>query len=253
MSLIETAVEGRVAVITLHDPPRRNAMSLAMSRELSTAVDDLRSRDVGAVIVTGTPPAFSAGADLGDLEQADEDRLRAIYGGFLAVARFPRLTIAAVNGPAVGAGLNLALACDLRVAARSARFDCRFLQLALHPGGGHTWMLRQLLGPQGAAAMLLGGEALDGPEAERRGLAWQCVEDADLLARARALAAACAEAPADAVASFKGSLQAMAAVGDHGRAVELELQPQLQATRTEVFQQRLAALRRRISRSSSSR
>ena len=103
---------------------------------------------VGAVVVTGTPPAFCAGANLGNLAEADGESLGRIYEGFLRVARSPLPTIAAVNGAAVGAGMNLALGCDVRIAARRARFDTRFMQLGLHPGGGHTWMLRRIAGPQ---------------------------------------------------------------------------------------------------------
>lgn len=246
MSLIETTIDDRIAIVTLNQPERRNAMSLAMASAVKATFSFLEREDVGAVIVTGAPPAFSAGADLDDLEQADEDRLRRIYDGFLAVAHFPRLTIAAVNGPAVGAGLNLALVCDIRVVAQSARFDCRFLQLALHPGGGHTWMLQHLLGPEGAAAMLLGGEALDGENAVRRGLAWSCVEDNQLIDEARRLAAASADAPAAAVEAIKATLRGMADCNSHGDAVERELGPQLASTRTADFGRRLETLKRLI-------
>lgn len=246
MSLIETTLTDRIAIVTLNQPERRNAMSLAMAGALKATLAYLEHENVGAVIVTGAPPAFSAGADLDDLEHADEERLTKIYDGFLAVAKFPKLTIAAVNGPAVGAGLNLALACDIRVVAQSARFDCRFLQLALHPGGGHTWMLQRLLGPQGAAAMLLAGEALDGEAAVKRGLAWSCVDDSQLLNEARRLAAASADAPAAIVESIKGTLQSIANVATHAEAVERELGPQLASTRTDDFKRRLETLRRLI-------
>jgi hypothetical protein len=127
MSLVETTVQDRVAVLTLNDPARRNAMSLAMAENVVAALNDLQeSGEIGALVLTGAPPAFSAGANLDDLENADSDSLRRIYEGFLAVSRFRLPTIAAVNGAAVGAGLNLALACDLRIAGKSARFDSRF-------------------------------------------------------------------------------------------------------------------------------
>jgi enoyl-CoA hydratase len=86
-----------------------------------------------------------------------------------------------INWPAVGAGLNLALACDVRVAAESARFESRFLQLPIHPGGGHSWMLNQLVGPRVAAALYLFDQPISGREAERLGLALKCVTDEDLL------------------------------------------------------------------------
>src|SRR5699024_11304672 len=136
---------------------------------------------VGALIVTGAGTAFCAGADLshlaGDHGRSTEDGLLAIYEGFLRVARSPLPTIAAVSGPAVGAGMNLALACDVRIMARSGRLDARCLQLGIQPGGGHTWMTNRIAGPQAAAATVLFGEVLDGDEAVDAGLAWRCVDD----------------------------------------------------------------------------
>jgi enoyl-CoA hydratase len=249
MSLVRTETRDGVAVVTLDDPRRRNAISLAMAKELTTTFRSLESSpEVGAVVLTGNPPAFSAGADLDDLGQATRDSLRRIYEGFLAVARFSLPTIAAVNGPAVGAGLNLALACDVRVAARSARFESRFLDLALHPGGGHNWMLRQLLGPQGAAAVVLCGEFLDGETAARRGLAWTCVDDRELMGEALRLAARSTVAPADMVRKLKATWRAMAAVTDHDEAVERELEPQLWSMGQTAFRERLEALKRRITK-----
>src|SRR6185369_15651977 len=131
----------------------------------------------GALVVTGAAPAFCAGANLGNLGSAEGPGLRTIYEGFLRIARTPLPTLAAVNGAAVGAGMNMALGCDVRVAARRARFDTRFLQLGIHPGGGHTWMLRRIVGPQAAFAGVVFGEVMDGTEAERIGLVHRCVED----------------------------------------------------------------------------
>ena len=98
-------------------------------------------QDVHAVVVTGTGKAFCAGADLSALGSAAEEGLLRIYDGFMAVGKCTLPTIAAVNGPAVGAGLNLALAADVRIAGPKALFDARFQKLGLHPGGGATWML----------------------------------------------------------------------------------------------------------------
>ncbi len=247
MGLLKTDVRGGLALVTLHDPARRNALSLAMADELAATLDSLSaSPEVGALVITGTPPAFSAGADLADLERADRAHLRQIYEGFLAVARFPLLTVAAVNGPAVGAGLNLALACDVRVASRSARFESRFLDLALHPGGGHTWTLRDLVGPQGVSALVLCGEGLDGEEAARRGLAWSCVDDDVVLDEAARLAAQAAAAPREMVRRLKATIRSMAGVTDHAEAVDRELEEQLWSVGRPEFRDRLEALKRRI-------
>jgi enoyl-CoA hydratase len=209
------------------------------------------------VIVTGAPPAFCAGADLSHLAaagQTDRDTesaqpgLRSVYEGFLRVARSSLPTVAAVNGAAVGAGMNLALACDVRLAGRSARFDTRFLKLGLHPGGGHTWMLRRLAGTQTTAAMVLFGEVLGGAEAVEAGLAWRCVDDDALLERARALAARAAEVPRALVQRAKTTIAAMADVADHEEAVHVELTAQLWSLQQPEFAERLAAMRERISR-----
>ncbi len=254
MSVVQTRIADRVATVTLDDPGRRNAISLEMAADLVVAFGELEAAaDVGAVVVTGAPPAFSAGAVLEDLEDADRPRLQRIYEGFLAVARCPWPTVAAVNGAAVGAGLNLALACDVRVAGRSARFDSRFLDLGLHPGGGHTWMLRRLLGPQGAAAVVLMGEALDGEEAARRGLAWRCVDDAELLAEATRLAARAASGPPGMMRRLKATLREMEGVADHAEAVTRELEPQAWSISEPAFGERLAALRARIARTKDGR
>src|ERR1700730_8478521 len=140
----------RVAIVTINDPERRNALTPGMIDELVAAFDRLDAdQGVGAVVVTGAPPAFCAGADLSHLGASpSESGLRGIYAGFLRVGRSRLPTTAAVNGSAVGAGMNLALCCDLRLAARRAKFDTRFLQLGLHPGGGDTWMMRRGVGPE---------------------------------------------------------------------------------------------------------
>ena len=124
-------------------------------------------------MVTGAGKAFCAGADLDDLAAChDEETLRGIYSGFLRLAASPLPTVAAVNGAAVGAGLNMALACDLIVAGESARFDTRFLQIGLHPGGGNTWRLRRITDLQTTMALVVFGEVVDGPRAAEIGLAW---------------------------------------------------------------------------------
>jgi enoyl-CoA hydratase len=209
----------RVAVLTLDDAARRNALTDALVRDIVAAFDDLEAdADVGAAVITGAPPAFCAGADLASLERlsgrgdhdpADHDPadVRRIYEGFLRALHSPLPTVAAVNGPAVGAGFNLALACDVRLASPSARFDSRFLAIGLHPGGGHTWLLERAVGPQAAAAMVLFGERIDGEAAVDRGLAWRCVDADALVDTAVALATGAAAAPRDLLAAAKASLR----------------------------------------------
>lgn len=246
---IDVHAAERVGVVTLDEPQRRNSLTAAAVEALVAGFDRLESSgEVGSVVVTGAPPAFCAGADLSDLGGSKEAGLRAIYEGFLRVARSPLPTIAAVNGPAVGAGMNLALACDVRLAGRSARFETRFLDLGLHPGGGHTWMLQRAVGPQAAAAMVLFGEVLDGAAAADRGLVWRCVDDGDLLPTALAMAAKASAAPPELAAQVKDSLRATAAIDRHDDAVDHELAKQVWSMEQPFFAERLAAVRSRVTR-----
>lgn len=249
MSLVRSEVVDRVAIVTLDDPERRNALNLEMVDEIVETFDRIEADDaVGAVVVTGAPPAFCAGADLGHLGGSQRQGLRSVYEGFLRVGRCPLPTLAAVNGAAVGAGMNLALVCDVRIAARRAKFDTRFLQLGLHPGGGHTWMFRRITGPQGVSAAVLFGEVLNGEEAERVGLVWRCVDDDALLDVAREMAGRAASAPRELAIKTKATIHDMATVLDHDAAVDRELEPQLWSVAQPDFRERLAAIQARVSR-----
>ena len=248
MSQVNVDVADRVAVVTLNDPDRRNALNLDMVGEIVEAFDRLEADDdVGAVVVTGAPPAFCAGADLGNLGSAQREGLRSIYEGFLRVGRSSLPTVAAVNGAAVGAGMNLALVCDLRVAARRAKFDTRFIDLGLHPGGGHTWMLSNAVGPATAKAMVVFGQVLDGEEAARRGLVWKVVDDDALLDEARTIAARAASGPKELVREVKSTFDAMLGIDEHDAAVDRELDPQVWSVNQPWFAERLAAIKARIS------
>ena len=234
MDHVRVEREDRVAVVTLIDRERRNAMTAAMVHEIVETFDGLEADpDVGAVIVTGEPPAFCSGADvaaLGSLSAQRDDRDRrqvgSIYEGFLRVLRSTLPTVAAVNGPAVGAGFNLALACNVRIAGVSARFDTRFLRIGLHPGGGHTWMLERAVGPQAAAAMVMFGERVDGPRAAEIGLAWACHPDAELIERAVAFAARAAAIPKELAAATLGTLREAPWQPDFDAAVTTEIERQ---------------------------
>ncbi|VVJ24100.1 Enoyl-CoA hydratase (EC [Amycolatopsis camponoti] len=237
---------GGVALLTVDAPGSRNALTLDLSAQLAAAVEAAeQDESIHAVVVTGTPPAFCAGADLAALGRADEAGLRAIYEGFLAVARCALPTIAAVGGAAVGAGLNLALAADVRLAGPRAKFVARFLELGLHPGGGMTWMTQRLAGPQQAAAMTLFGQPLDADAAVRAGLALKVVEG-DLIDAALELAAPAVAAPREALLATKRSLRTTASLAAHADAVDVEIEPQLASLASPEFAERLEAMRARI-------
>lgn len=242
--------DDRVAVITVSDPDRRNALSPDLSLALADAVRACEQDEaVSAVVVTGAEPAFCAGADLALLGAGTdpverEHGLRAIYAGFLAVAGCALPTVAAVAGPAVGAGLNLALACDVRLAGPTARFDARFLKLGLHPGGGMTWLAQRAVGPQAAAAMALFAQTVDADEAERVGLVHRVVRDEPVLDAAIALARGAAVAPRDVVLATKRTMRTTAGPISHAEAVEAEVAPQLHTLASAEFAERVAARRR---------
>jgi len=252
MALVRSETTDGVATVTLTDPERRNALTLPMVSEIVDVFDELEADPaVGAIVVTGEAPAFCAGADLSHLSSSAaggaEAGLRAIYEGFLRIGRSPLPTLAAVNGAAVGAGMNLALVCDVRLAATRARFDTRFLQLGLHPGGGHTWMAQRIAGPQTVSATVLFGEVLDGPEAERVGLVWRCLPDDELLAGAQEMAARAASGPHDLVRRVKATIADVEHIDDHAAAVDRELEPQVWSLEQPAFKERVATLQAKIS------
>jgi enoyl-CoA hydratase len=197
-------VDGGVAVVTLNARQRRNALTPAMAGELIAAFDEVDARpEVGAVVVRGVGKSFCAGGDVQTLAEAGRDPaapdayagMSAIYDSFYRLGQVQAPTIAAVRGSAVGAGMNMLLAADLRIVARDARLLCGFLKRGMHPGGGHFVILSRLIGREAAAAMALFGEEIDGERAVRLGLAWEAVDDGAVEDRALELAARVARDP----------------------------------------------------------
>ena len=246
-----------VVTLTFQDPERHNAMSRAMGEALKARIERIgEDRSVRAVLLTGAGRAFSAGGDLGMLldlaEQAaagralqeTRDQMREFYGLFLSVRTLPCPSIAAINGHAIGAGLCVALACDLRVASTSARLALNFSRLGLHPGMAATWILPRLVGPARAAELLYTGRSISAAEAERIGMLNRAVAPEEVLSEARQLARAVATSGPQAVRGLKRSLAGSA-------HAELEAQLQLEATlQAACFASRdvtegLAALRER--------
>ena len=175
---------GRVAQITLNRPHAMNAMTASMGDAFADTVGQVSEmgEKVGAVVVTGAGRAFSAGGDLDFLRARAADTpsrnapiMRRFYQRFLSVRSLPVPVIAAINGPAVGAGLCFALACDVRVAAAETKLGLTFVGLGLHPGMGASHYLPSIVGPQVAAQMMLTGELISGAEAANRGLVAQAV------------------------------------------------------------------------------
>jgi enoyl-CoA hydratase len=174
-----------VRVLTLNDPDKRNALSPALQVALTEAVDVVaRDADARVLVITGAGTAFSAGADLPAVfgavtREVAEIRagLKTIYDSFLRVRRLEIPVLAAVNGAAVGAGVNLAMCADVRIAGPHAKFGVTFTKLGLHPGGGCTYFLTQALGRQRALSLMLDGGVLDATEMERLGLVLEIADD----------------------------------------------------------------------------
>ena len=190
-----------VALLTLDNPGQRNAMSEQMTASWVAALDDLAAdRGVRAVVVTGEGTAFCSGGDtswIAGEPEATVDRLRtrmiAFYRAWLSIRRLEVPTIAAVNGPAIGAGLCLALACDIRYAADGAKLGVPFVKLGMHPGMAATYLLPDVVGPAHARDLLLTGRVVDADEALGLGLVSRVIPAAtfrdDVLATAVEVAA----------------------------------------------------------------
>lgn len=207
-----------VAVVTLNDPDRRNAMTVEMGDALEATFGELATdADLRVVVLTGAPPAFSAGGDLGmleDLARRTRDEgfdatatMRAFYRRFLTVRDLPVPVVAAINGHAVGAGLCVALACDLLLVADEAKVGLNFARLALHPGMAGSWLLPRHLGGQRAAEWLYTGRLVSGTEAAAAGMALRSMPAQEVLPAAIALAEDIASSSPLVVRQLKLSLE----------------------------------------------
>ncbi|MBI4233278.1 MAG: enoyl-CoA hydratase/isomerase family protein, partial [Chloroflexi bacterium] len=183
-----------------------NAIDQRMQGELEGALAEARQQGVGALVLTGAGRGFCSGADVSQMRSAQEpgcgpameplDRLRRPTGWLtLLLHSFEKPLIAAVNGVAAGAGLSLALACDIRIAAESARFSAIFVKRALMPDYGCTWLLPRAVGLSRALEMMYSARMVDARQAERIGLVSRVVPDGHLLAEAKALAGEIAQGP----------------------------------------------------------
>ncbi len=250
MSLIQTEVRDRVAILTLNDPDKRNAITLAMNDEIGAALDEWENDDsIGALVLTGAGKGFCAGADLDDLMAgSNAEEMKAIYDGFLRIAHTPLPTVAAVNGAAVGAGMNMVLACDIAIAGRDySRFESRFLQIGIHPGGGHTWRLRSITGRSTTMAMVLFNQVLRAEQAREAGLVWDVVDDSSLVDSAVELAAIAAGQEKELNARTKASILTLDTIVESNQAVEHEIHPQLWSMGQPTFRRLVESLQKNIS------
>jgi enoyl-CoA hydratase/carnithine racemase len=207
-------VSDNIATVTLDDASRKNALSEALGDAFAEAIAQVRTdQRVRAVVVQGAGDSFSAGGDLGMLERLrlvsfDEARehMLGFYARYLSLLDLEVPVVAAVSGPAIGAGLCVACACDVIIAGRLSPMAFNFTSLGLHPGMGATFFVPRRVGPERAAALLFSGRRFDGEEAARLGLVAEAVDDDDVLARARVVAMSFAQQGPQTVRALKRSL-----------------------------------------------
>jgi 2-(1,2-epoxy-1,2-dihydrophenyl)acetyl-CoA isomerase len=229
-------------VVTLNRPQRLNACTEALLEALSRALSEAEAdASCRALLLTGAGRGFCAGQDLNDrLAKADETTVlggaqEKYYNPLVRKLRaLPFPVVAAVNGVAAGAGANIALACDLVLAARSASFIQSFAKIGLIPDSGGTWNLPRLVGPARARGLMLLAEPLSAEKAEEWGLIWRCVDDSALMAEAEKLCAHFASAPTVGLALTKRALDA-AWVNDFSTQLDLERDSQREASLTPDY------------------
>ena len=226
-------------VIILNRPDRLNAFNDAMHAALRQAIEEIEADETcRALLITGSGRGFCAGQDLADRlvkpgeKPAPSNSLEVYYNPLVRKLRaLPLPVVAAVNGVAAGAGCNIALACDIVMAARSASFVQSFARIGLVPDSGGTWFLPRLVGDARARGLALLAESLPAEKAEQWGLIWKCVDDASLLAEAQKLCEHFAAAPTQGLAMIKRALNASAG---NTLDAQLDFERDLQAVARET-------------------
>ena len=241
-------LDGPVLTVTLNRPDKLNSFNEAMHLALRATVERMeREAAVRAMLLTGAGKGFCAGQDLGDRNLAADQEIdlgatiEEFYNPLVRRLRaLEKPIVCAVNGVAAGAGANLALACDIVLTARSARFIQAFCRIGLVPDSGGTYFLPRLIGEARARALALTGEAVSAEQALAWGLIWRVVDDEQLLPEAKALAQRLAEGPTKGLGLIKRALNASFA-NDLDRQLDLERDLQREAGRTADYREGVAA------------
>ena len=254
---IKVEFDGGIVTITLNRPEKLNAFGGHMRRDLAEALEHASSDpEARVVVITGAGRAFSTGADVGRMNQLmlddDVEEFRRLLGTgrrvLTAIRQMLKPVVAAVNGPAYGAGFNVALACDIRLAAESATFSQSFVKVGLHPDWGGSYFLPRAVPSNVACEMFFLGDAVDAARAYQLGLVNRVVPDARLLAEARALAERLRAAPAASVAAAKRAVY-MSEQESLERMLQYETEAQLQCFQSREARERVRAfLERRATR-----
>ncbi len=247
---IQLEMRDSVCVLTLNRPDRLNALTVEVAKDFKAAVAEAIERGARAIGLTGAGRAFSAGGDLremqeiakkdGRVEAFFDEPLRLLNEAIVLIRETPVPFIAAVNGVASGGGCNLALACDLVVAAESARFNQAFIKIGLTPDCGGTFILPRLVGWKRATELLFTGELVSAKAAAEMGMINSVTPDDELMSRAMAMAEKLAQAPTAAIAEIKKLLEA-SATNDLRSHLDLERETQIESGKTKDFVEGVSA------------
>lgn len=241
---LQVDYRGAICLVTLNRPEKLNALTVDVAHEFQSAVREAVEKRSRAIVLTGAGRAFCAGGDLremqniasreGRLEAFFDEPLRILNEVILLIRQTPLPFIAAVNGVASGGGCNLALACDIVIAAESAQFNQAFIKIGLSPDCGGTFVLPRLVGWKRAAELMFTGDMVTAQNALEMGMINAVTPDAELISRALAMAERLAAAPTAAIAQIKKLLEA-SALNDYGGQLELERKAQIESGQTKDF------------------
>ena len=246
---IKVTFDSGIATVTLDRPEKLNAFAGHMRRDLAEALEHAGGeRAVRVVVVTGAGRAFCSGADVKSMDELmrrdDVEEFTRLLGAgrrvLTAIRQMTKPVIAAVNGPAYGAGFNLALACDLRVAAESASFSQSFVKVGLHPDWGGTYFLPRVVPSNIACEMFFLGETFDAAQALRFGIVNRVVADAELAAETRRLAERLRDAPHASIAAAKHAVY-MSGESSLERMLQYETEAQIQCFQSKEARERVRA------------
>jgi 2-(1,2-epoxy-1,2-dihydrophenyl)acetyl-CoA isomerase len=247
---LQFEMRGAVCILTLNRPDKLNALNVEVANEFVAAVGKAIESKARSLILTGAGRAFCAGGDLremqniatreGRLEAFFDEPLRILNEAILMIRQTPLPFIAAVNGVASGGGCNLALACDLVIAAESAKFNQAFIKIGLTPDCGGTFLLPRLVGWKRATELLFTGDLVSAQAAAEMGMINSVTPDEELMSRAMAMADKLAHAPTAALAEIKKLLDASAA-NDLRSQLDLERKTQIESGRTKDFVEGVSA------------
>jgi len=247
---IQLEMCGSVCVLTLNRPDRLNALNVQVANDFKAAVNEALEHGARVIVITGAGRAFSAGGDLREMQEIAQkdgraeaffdEPLRLLNEAILLIRQTPVPFIAAVNGVASGGGCNLALACDLVVAAESARFNQAFIKIGLTPDCGGTFMLPRLVGWKRATELLFSGDLISATAAAKMGMINSVLPDGELMNQAMAMADKLAQAPTAAIGQIKWLLNASAA-NDFKSQLDLERKTQIESGKTKDFVEGVSA------------